>query len=79
MTELILPGHRPPTGHCRVCKKDLYGPEHSVARHMQRCGQQHFEATFEQRSGIARLLEEQDPEWGDYVRSGRHKPSTEPV
>lgn len=80
MTGIIVPG-KTVTGRCRVCRKPFFAADSELVmvKHMQSCGQEHFERTHAQRSGIQEFLREQDPEWGDYVRSGRYKPSTKPV
>jgi hypothetical protein len=80
VTHIIVPG-REVRGRCRVCRQPFFDGDSDfiVARHMQKCGQEFYERTHPQRSAIDRFLEEQDPEWGAYVRSGRHKPSTKPV
>lgn len=84
---LILPGAdtRPIVGQCRVCKtKWREGvPERVMARHMQKCAQEHWETVMKPQRDKLKFLEPWDPEYDEWYRAaykrGEIKPSTDPV
>jgi hypothetical protein len=65
---------------CRCCRSRIQGTEETVARHMVRCAQRHYEATQSERDALS-FLKPADPEYAAWApkafREGRLKPSRE--